>query len=105
MTLFELLKLIKDDAFPLECQIDKRGRKHIYSIPNTVHQVCICFMSEEETWIRCNIENEILIPWYDCKVKALNPEDEVTLCVWLEDEEYILENYPQYLRVTKHDTK
>lgn len=95
MVLLDVLKLIDKDAFPLT--FDEYG---IDSRPDSVFEVTLCFMSEEETWITCNIKNEILIPWYECEVVSIHPDDEHknAICVWLKDTEYVQKNYPQYLK-------
>lgn len=100
MTLLDFLKFIQDDAFPLEK--DKWG---IDSRPQSVFEVTICFMSEEETWLTCNIQNEILIPWYDCEVRAIMPDDgnKNAICVWLKDTEYLMKNYPQHISVKEEE--
>lgn len=97
MTLLDILKLIdgNEEYFPLE--EDERG--HFDTRPNSAWNVTICFMCEEETWLTCNIQNEILVPWWDCEVKAINPDDEHkdSICIWLKDSEYIKKNYPQHV--------
>lgn len=94
MTLLELLKFIDRDYFPPTVEKDKRGYESIDSRSNSVYRVCICFMCEEETWVTTNIENEILVPWYDCEVKAISPSSEKnTLEIWLEDIKYLKEKF------------
>ena len=95
MILLDVLKLIHEDAFPPivdKCGIDTR--------PSSVMEVTLCFMCEEETWITCNIQNEILIPWYECEVISIQPDDihKNAICVWLKDTEYLQKNYPQHLK-------
>lgn len=87
MKLIDILKLIEDDFYPVE--VDSRGS--LDTRPQSVFKVTICFMCEEETWLTCNVRNEILIPWYDCEVRGINPDDKHkdAICVWLKDEEYI----------------
>ena len=97
MTLLDILKLIdgSNEYFPLE--EDKRG--DFDTRPDSVWQVTICFMCEEETWLTCNIQNEILVPWWDCEVTSIHPDDDHknSICVWLKDGEYIKKNYPQHV--------
>lgn len=92
MKLIEILKLIDNEIAPFV--LDEFG---IDSRPNSVFKVTICFMCEEETWITCNIKNEILIPWYECYVSAICPGDNNTIEIWLKDEEYIQENFSKYI--------
>lgn len=93
ITLLNILKLIADDYFPVI--VDEDGS--IDTRPQSVFKVTICFMCEEETWITCNIQNEILVPWYDCEVSNIYPDKDNILCVWLKDEKYIKENFSQHL--------
>ena len=96
MILLDVLKLIEKDAFPLTFD-EKTG---IDSRPDSVFEVTLCFMCEEETWITCNIQNEILIPWYECEVISIQPDNihENSILVWLNDTEYLKKNYPKYLK-------
>lgn len=95
MTLLDVLKLISKDLFPV--QVDDDG--YINTIPESSFEVTICFQCEEETWLTCNIQNEILIPWYDCEVSAITPNsnNSNSICVWLKHEEYIKKNYIQHI--------
>lgn len=91
--LLDLLKMIDKESFPLIYEdgiLDTR--------PDSIYEVVICFMCEEETWIRCHIKNEILVPWYDCEVKCVEPFDEKAIQVWLDDEKYLLDNFPGYIK-------
>ena len=100
MTLLELLKLVDRDYFPPTLEKDNSGYESIDSRPNSVYKVTICFMCEEETWITVHVENEILVPWYDCEVKAVSPSSKPnTLEVWLEDIKYLKEKFPHCLWV------
>lgn len=96
MTLLDVLKLIDKDLFPPI--IDDRGE--IDSRPQSVFQVTLCFMCEEETWLTCNIQNLVLVPWYDCEVRSIQPNDcnKYSICVWLNDEDYLRANYSQHLQ-------
>ena len=96
MVLLDVLKLIDKNAFPLTFD-EKYG---IDSRPDSLLEVTLCFMCEEETWITCNIKNEILIPWYECEVTCIHPdsEHENAICVWLNDTKYLQKNYPQHLK-------
>lgn len=100
MTLLDILKLIEDDYFPIEA--DKYG---LDTRPQSVFNVTICFMCEEETWLTCNIQNEILVPWYDCKVTSIHPDSDnkYSICVWLDDANYLKEHYPQHIKVVDNE--
>ena len=96
MTLLNLLILIEGDkhiAVPLIA--DKYG---FDTRPESVYKVTLCFMSEEEAWVTVSTYSEILVPWYDCEVKSIqpDPDNEDSMCVWLDDAEYLLSRYPQY---------
>ena len=96
MTLLDVLKLIDKESFPLTVDEDETFN----TIPQSTFEITICFMSEEETWLTCNIQNEILVPWYDCEVSCISPNSDNinSICVWLYDVEYIKKNYSQHLR-------
>ena len=98
MKLIDLLKLIHNEAFP---PVYSRKDKDIDTRPQTIFNITICFMCEEETWLTCNIQSEILIPWYNCEVSSINPDtdNERSLCVWLKDCEYILENFKDCIEI------
>lgn len=93
MKLIEILKLIDEEITPF--LYDEYG---IDSRPNSIFKVTICFMCEEETWITCNVKNEILIPWYDCHVSGIRASNEDTIEIWLKDEKYIKEKFPEYIK-------
>lgn len=84
MTLLDVLKMIESDYFP-----PKIVNGCLDTRPNSIWRVCICFMSEEITWLTCNIQNEILIPWYLCEVKSFQPGDKNTLEIWLDHVNFI----------------
>lgn len=105
MTLIELLKMVSPDSVPLRVGKNEVGRYDIDSRPQSVFRVSICFMAEEETWITCPIESEILVPWYRCEVKAFQPaETNYTLEVWLRDIDYLMNNFKDDL-VKKWEVK
>ena len=102
MKLIDILKLIQDDFYPPIMEEDKNGRFSIDTRPESLFNITICFMCEEETWITCNIQNEILIPWYKCEVSSIQPSDEQnSICIWLKDEEYIRENFSDCVEIRK----
>lgn len=57
--------------------------------PMSCYRVCLCFMSEEETWVKASVTHPILIPFYDCEVMSIQPDRSYTLQVWLKYEDYI----------------
>ena len=95
MTLLDILKLIQKDYFPPVMELKNGELDGIDTRPQSVFEVTICFMCEEETWLTCNIQNELLIPWYDCEVESIQPDDRNgnAICVWLKDEEYLRERF------------
>lgn len=107
MTLYELIKMfhLGEDTFPSMTEVHKKDgtiRYEMDSRSNSILQLCICFMCEEETWVTVNIRSEILIPWYECEVLSISPGDEYTLEVWLKNEEYYLDKgYDKYLDCRK----
>lgn len=106
MKLIDVLRMIDEDAWQPEMRENKRPSGKIFydmdSRPESVWKICLCFMSEEETWVTVNIRNEILIPWYECEVLSFQPGAEYTLEVWLKETDYYIEKgYTQYLYCTK----
>ena len=83
MTLREVLeKLASTESLPDELD-------DWYNIkPNSGYNVKLCFMAEEETYVTTYPEHPILIPWYDCTVASIEPEENV-LCIWLDYEGYL----------------
>ena len=105
MTLLDILKLIdgSGEYFPLE--EDEYGQ--FDTRPDSVFQVTICFMCEEETWLTCNIQNEILVPWWDCEVSSIHPDSDNknSICVWLKDRDYIKKNYSHHVIPNKSESE
>ena len=99
MKLIDVLKLIENDFFPPILELKNGKIDCIDTRPQSVFCVTICFMCEEETWLTCNIQNEILVPWYDCEVKSIHPDSDnkESICVWLKDEEYLANNFGRHL--------
>lgn len=102
MKLIDILKLIERDFYPQVIE-KRKHRKEIDSRPNSVYKVCICFMCEEETWVKCNIENLILVPWYDAEVVAISPQDDNTMEIWLKDVEYLEQNYSKHFMTREQE--
>lgn len=99
-TLIDLLKLIHQEQFPLIAY--KFG---IDSHPQSVFTVTIAFQSNQETWLTVNIANEILVPWYDCEVDAIQGSDQANdIVVWLKDAEYIKQHWAQHV-IWEEDNK
>lgn len=57
--------------------------------PDSTYMVCLCFMCEEETWVKTYPTHPLLIPWYDCMVVSITPTDEDTLEIWLDYEPFV----------------
>lgn len=96
MTLIQLLQLIEGyDYLTLPLLADKTG---FDTRPQSCYKVTLCFMCEEETWITVSTYSEILIPWYGCHVKSIQPDSDHAdaICVWLDDADYLLNNFSQY---------
>lgn len=96
MTLINLLQLIEgEDHITIPMLADEHG---FDTMPLSDFKVTLCFMSDEETWTTVSTYSEILVPWYDCKVYRIQPdvESDNSICVWLDDTEYLLRNYPKY---------
>lgn len=92
LKLIDLLKLIHEEQFPLIA--DRFG---IDSAPQSVFTVTLAFQSEE-TWLKVNIANEILVPWYDCEVDAIQGScDDNDIVVWLKDTEYIKQHWARHI--------
>ena len=107
MTLLDVLKLIEHEYFPPVMELRKGRLEGIDSRPQSVFNVTICFMGEEETWLTCNIQNEILVPWYDCEVSSIQPDDvnKNSICVWLKDREYLNDNFKHCLEFEEIEPK
>lgn len=87
MRLIELLDLIDSEYFPF-VRVD--------TIPSTDTELCIRFNAEDECCVLVNIESPILIPWYNCEVKCIEPDNNNSIGVWLHAGEYIKQHVPEY---------
>lgn len=81
MTLYELIQFICDDTLPLH--YDRNGFD-CYEM--TSIYIKIMFHSDDDTDmnLRTVLHAPILIPWYDCKVKAIDAEND-TIVVYLDE--------------------
>lgn len=85
MTLREVLQLYVGQYEPLP----DTWKKWDDIRPQSVYYVMLCFMSEEETWVKTTVTHPILIPFYDCEVMSIQPDKDYTLQIWLKHEEFI----------------
>lgn len=95
MKLKELLKMIEcgeDDFIPV-IKVSDHNRKELDCSPNSVFKVTICPMCEEETWVTFSTSSSLLVPWYECEVHSIAPEDDETIQVWLKDADFLLRRY------------
>ena len=102
MTLIDVLKLIEPEYFPPTITIRHNGRyTELDTRPDSVFKVTLCFMCEEETWLTCNIQNAVLIPWYDCEVTHIEANNDIddSICVWLKDEEYLAKKFSHCITI------
>ena len=83
MILRDILEQIEDNNLP------DKWTKWDDIRPNSVFKVCLCFMSEEDTWILAYATHPILIPFYDCEVCGVQPDEKYVLNIWLKHEDYI----------------
>ena len=95
ITLRDIIRLIDEDAGPAY----DPGKKYdeFDDRPQSVFNVQLRFMSEKETWITVSIYSTLLIPWYDCGVSAIEPEEGNVLGVWLKHEDYLHEHFQDAL--------
>ena len=98
MTLKDVLKMLNCNDF--NELIPRIEGKSLYCIPNSSIRITICFMCEEETWENVSIYSPLLVPWYDCPVTAIDPENDRSICVWMKEEDYIInQSWGQYVNV------
>ena len=107
MILFDILMYIEGYAY-LPLTIDHAIDHEInrYSIdcrPQSIFNVQIRFMCEEETWITVSTYSPILIPWYDCLVSSIEPVSDNTIGIWLKTERYLMSKYPDYVKIKEQD--
>lgn len=95
ITLLDILKLMFDRHWP--GGITKDGEVYI-NPPLESDPVTICFTDNEETWITCEAQCAILIPWYGCQVYGLDRNDRNnSIMIWLAFEDYLSRCCPEYL--------
>jgi len=98
--LIDVLLMIDKDLFPLRAQngeIDDRNQ--------SVYKVILCAMCEEETHVQFEITSVFLVPWYDCRVMAIEPEDSSTIQIWLYIDEFIRCRHPDYIDWREEECK
>ena len=93
ITLFDILKLLFDNHWP--GGITKDGEVYI-NPPCDGDMVTICFTDNEETWLTCEAQSAILIPWYGCEVYGLDKNDD-SIMIWLVFDEYLKKCCPDFL--------
>ena len=94
ITLFDILKLMIDRHWPAE--ID--GENVNILSPLDSDKITICFTDDEDTWLTCDAQNAILVPWYDCEVYGLDVyADRGSICVWMAYEHFLKEKYADWL--------
>ena len=94
LKLIDVLKLMDPEPFPLQyhCNDD------YYYNCRVGLEVSIQF--GEDYFVRCDIGNPILIPWYDAPVKALCPADDHCIEIWL-DSSGVRDLYSEYIKEVK----
>ena len=99
ITLFDILKLVFDRHWP--GSIDEDDKVFISS-PDEDDRVIICFTDDERTWLYCDAQNAILIPWYGCEVYGLEVATGGQLMIWVKFEDFLKDDkYSDYLWRTK----
>lgn len=84
MKLLDILKMI-DKEYDFEADVPVKD----YDIrPSSVFKICLCFMSEEETWVTVPATHPILRQYYYAEVHSFYPEDNNTLAVWLKEKDW-----------------
>lgn len=101
ITLFDILKLMIDRHWPVSTDGD-----HVYiDSPYDADRVTICFTDDEDSWLTCDAQNAILVPWYGCKVYGLGAdEDRKTVLIWVDFEHFLKEEYLDWLWERKNRT-
>lgn len=101
MTLKDLLLMVEGDAYlPLTAEVNDKMLS-IDCIPSSPFKLLICFMCEEETWIKVSTYSPILVPWYDCEVSSIEPYDHDVIQVWLYSDVFLYTFYKRFLHIKK----
>ena len=78
ITLREMLVLLEEEK-----DMPDNSMKFDNILPRSALKVNICFMSEPDTWINTYATHPILIPWYSCPVRSVQPSKDFTLDIWI----------------------
>ena len=96
LKLIDFLKLLEPDISPIEYY----AGFECFNEFKTSYDVRIQF--GEDQYVKCSISNPILVPWYDETVKAITPENECCIDIWL-DSSGIRSMYSEYFKEVKAD--
>ena len=92
LKLYDILKMIDCSDLKLPLFADKKG--DIICEPQSIYKVTLRFMAEDETAVTVPISSPLLIPWYDCNVHSISPNDiPDSMDVWLEYSSYVLKKW------------
>jgi hypothetical protein len=92
MKLYDILAMIDSSGIELPLYVDEKG--YILCVPQSVFKVTLRFMAEDETAVTVPISSPVLIPWYDCPVTAINPNEvEDSMDVWLDYSPYVIRKW------------
>ena len=92
MKLYDILAMIDSSGIELPLYVDEKG--YIPCVPQSVFKVTLRFMAEDETAVTVPISSPVLIPWYDCPVTAINPNEvEDSMDVWLDYSPYVIRKW------------
>lgn len=92
LKLYDILKMI--DCSDLELPLCATDKCEIPCEPQSVFKVTLRFMAEDETAVTVPISSPLLIPWYDCNVHSISPNDiPDSMDVWLEYSSYVLKKW------------
>lgn len=84
MKLIELLR-------QYECNFDdkiKRQKEKSDIRPDSVYKIELRYMCEEETWVTVYTTHPLLKQYYDCEIHGLEPIDDETIAVWLNEDNW-----------------
>jgi hypothetical protein len=100
--LYDVLKLIDSSSIELPLYVDDNG--DIPCEPQSVFKVTLRFMAEDETAVTVPISSPLLIPWYDCPITAINPNDvEDSMDVWLDYSKYVIRKWKSKIEIDKQN--